>query len=190
VTELSQGLPNNQYRVHQRRSVFTRVRCVKHRMRGARISRNVIILDGVQLLRYPRQIDIGDSVVLKTGAHICPCLSDARIAIGARTTIGFYTLLYASSEIVIGADCMIAPFVHIVDSNHGTRRGIPMNQQPNVTAPIHIGSDVWIGTHAVILKGVTIGDGAVVGAGSVVKTDIPENTIVAGSPATAIGERK
>ena len=55
-------------------------------------------------------------------------------------------------------------------------------------APVHIGHDAWIGCLVVILKGVTIGEGAVVGAGSVVSNDVPPFTIVAGNPARVVRE--
>ncbi|KAA5597168.1 acyltransferase [Blastochloris sulfoviridis] len=158
-------------------------------MRGVAIGEGAIISAGTSLLRYPQNITLGAHAIVKQGAHLCPCRAAARVTVGARTTVGFYTLIYASAEVRIGDDCMIAPFVHIVDSDHGTRRGQLMNRQANVAAPITIGSDVWIGTHAVILKGVTIGDGAVVAAGAVVREDVPANTIVGGTPAKIIGER-
>lgn len=85
---------------------------------------------------------------------------------------------------------MIAPFVYLVDSDHGIDKGTKMNQQPNQTAPIKIGSDVWIGTGAKILKGVTIGDGAIIAAGAVVKDSVEPYKIVGGIPAKTISERK
>ncbi len=109
--------------------------------------------------------------------------------VGDRTSIGFHTFLYASSRITIGSDCMIAPFVYIVDSDHGIRRDALMNQQTNVPRPILIGNDVWIGAHAVILAGVEIGDGAVVAAGAVVKRDVKPYSVVGGVPARPLGER-
>ena len=65
-----------------------------------------------------------------------------------------------------------------------------MNLQPNEAKPIRIGNDVWIGAHAVVLAGVTIGEGAVVGAGAVLKDNVPPYTIVGGVPAKVIGMRK
>ena len=62
--------------------------------------------------------------------------------------------------------------------------------QPNVATPIRIGNDVWIGAHAVILSGVTIGDGAVVAAGAVVHQDVMPYAIVGGVPARVLGERE
>lgn len=57
---------------------------------------------------------------------------------------------------------------------------------PAVAAPVQIGNKVWIGTGAIILKGVTIGDGAVVAAGSIVTRDVATNAVVAGNPAREI----
>ena len=181
---------NIQMRAHLKRTLLHDMRRRWHRFRGVDIAAGVLLFPGVKLLRYPRNISLGVDSVVKSGAHVCPCREGVKISIGARTTIGFHTLLYASSAITIGNDCMIAPFVYIVDSDHGTELGIPMNRQSNDTRAISIGSDVWIGAHAVILKGVTIGDGAVVAAGSVIREDVVSNTIVGGVPAKVIGERK
>ena len=59
-------------------------------------------------------------------------------------------------------------------------------ERPSV-APVRIGDRVWVGTRAVVLKGVTIGDGAVVAAGAVVTSDVPAGTVVAGVPARVVG---
>ncbi len=141
-------------------------------------------------MRYPRNIHVGDDVVIKEGARICSCNENAMIRIGARTTVGYHTFIFSSQEIVIGDDCLIAPFVYIVDSDHGTARERKINLQPNQTAPINIGCDVWIASGVTILKGVTIGDGAVIAANSVVNTDVPPFAIFGGSPARKIGERE
>lgn len=84
---------------------------------------------------------------------------------------------------------MIGPFVYIVDSDHGIRRGELMNRQPNQCKTILIGNDVWLGAHSVILKGVQIEDGAVIAAGSVVRENVPSNAIVGGVPAKILGVR-
>lgn len=157
---------------------------------GVNLGNGAILFSGAHLLRYPRNIQIGSDAVVKSGVHVCPCNAEAQVSIGARTTIGFNTFIYASSKIEIGSDCMIAPFVYIVESDHGTRIGMPMNRQPNTARPIHIGDDVWIGAHVVIISGVTIADGAIVAAGSVVREEVPPNTIVGGVPAKVIGVRK
>ncbi len=85
---------------------------------------------------------------------------------------------------------MLAPFVYIVDSDHGTKKETLMNIQDNITIPIYIEDDVWIASNVTILKGVTIGKGAIVAANSVVNKDVPAYTIYGGTPAKKIGERK
>jgi acetyltransferase-like isoleucine patch superfamily enzyme len=183
-------IPNEQLRKHCQLSLLQRLYAAWQGIRGVKVGKNVFIDNDVKLLRYPKQISLDDDVILKQGCQLCPCRMDSAIAIGARTTVGFYTLIYATSEIQIGQDCMIAPFVYIVDSDHGTLRGELMNLQPNQSEAIHIGNDVWIGAHSVILKGVQIHDGAVVAAGAVVREHVPAYSIVGGVPAKVIGERK
>lgn len=160
-----------------------------HRLRGVSLEASTVIYRGSQLLRYPSNITLGGSVIVKSGAHLCPCNDQAYISVGDRTTIGFHTFVYASARINIGSDCMIAPFVYIVDSNHSIERALLMNQQPNTAQAIHIANDVWIGAHAVVLAGVNVGEGAVIASGSVVTEDVDPYTIVGGVPAKRIGER-
>jgi acetyltransferase-like isoleucine patch superfamily enzyme len=184
-----EDLPNKQLRKNLPSRFILTIINLYHRLRGADISSRAIIYNGAKLLRYPKNINIGSSAIIKSDSQLCPCNEDAYIRIGARTTVGSYTFIYASSQISIGHDCMIAPFVYIVDSDHGIDLGTPMNLQKNIARPILIGSDVWIGAHSIILSGVKIGDGAVIAGGSVVNQDVPTNTIVGGVPAKRIKER-
>jgi acetyltransferase-like isoleucine patch superfamily enzyme len=97
--------------------------------------------------------------------------------INARTTID------CSSSITIGHNVRISTGVTIMDSDfHQVDGSKPKSR------PIRIGDRVWIGLNAIILKGVTIGEGAVVAAGAVVTRDVPPNTIVAGNPARVVKE--
>ena len=182
--------PNLQLRAHLRPTLLHSLRALRERLRGVEVGAGALIDRDARLLRYPRRICVGDGAVLKAGSHLCPCNAGARVSVGARTTIGFHTIVYASESIEIGDDCMVAPFVYVVDSDHGMDRTRPMNRQPNLTAPVRIGADVWIGAHAVVLKGVTVGDGAVIAAGSVVREDVAPWAIVGGVPARVIGERR
>lgn len=86
--------------------------------------------------------------------------------------------IYCFQEIRIGDHVAIAENVTIRDSDNHVILGEPIKQ-----APIQIGDHVWIGMNVTILKGVSIGDNAVVAAGSVVINDVPPNTLVAGVPA-------
>lgn len=144
----------------------------------------------VQLLRFPKNIEINSKSHIKEGAKICSCNPEATIVIGEGTSIGYNTIIFSSSNITIGNFCMIAPNVYIVDSDHGMDRESLMKNQTNSTEPIEIGNDVWIATGAVILRGTRIPDGCVIAANSVVKGELEPYSIYAGSPAKKIGQRK
>lgn len=106
--------------------------------------------------------------------------------------IGDYVLvspgnqIIASERITIGRNTMIASGCYISDSDwHDT---YDRTAEHDKHAPIELKENVWIGTRAVICKGVTIGENSIIGAGSVVVSDIPANVIAAGSPARVIRE--
>ena len=85
--------------------------------------------------------------------------------------------------IYIDDGALIGSHVVLATINHGLQ---PSERGHNYPAPIHIGKRVWIGSHATVLPGVTIGDNAVVAAGAVVNKDVPANTVVGGVPAKQI----
>lgn len=88
--------------------------------------------------------------------------------------------LYCTERIEIGEDVIFGPGVILRDSDSHQIVGT------NSTSPIIIGDHVWVGTRAIILKGVTIGNGAIIAAGTVVTKDVPNNCLVAGNPARII----
>ncbi len=87
--------------------------------------------------------------------------------------------------IYIGDGTLIGSYVVLATINHGQS---PAKRSDHFPAPIHIGKNVWIGSHATLLPGVTIGDHAVVAAGAVVTKDVPANTVAGGVPAKRIKE--
>lgn len=180
---------NQQLSKHLKRTFAVRFRNWSAKRRLNYCGDKVYIERGVHLMRYPKRISLGNNVVLKSGARVCPCNERSFVKIGKNTTIGYSTFIFASEDIEIGNDCLIAPFVYIVDSDHNIDRSKNINQQGNSTAPIKIGNDVWIATGVKILKGVTINDGAIIAAGSVVKDDVAAYEIVGGIPAKKIGSR-
>lgn len=101
----------------------------------------------------------------------------------------FSTIRAVSAPIRIGNKVSLGPGVAIIGANHGIERGVPHQLQEQISEPIEIGDDVWIGAGAIVLPGVKIGSGAVIGAGSVVLDNIPENTIAVGIPAKIIRQR-
>ncbi|MBL9184880.1 MAG: acyltransferase [Verrucomicrobiaceae bacterium] len=94
-----------------------------------------------------------------------------------------------SKHIRIGDRALIASGCRFVDHDHGFTQPGPIGPQKGEEGEIHIGQDVWLGVNVVVLRGVRIGDGAVVGAGGVVTRSIPEGEIWAGVPAKRIGQR-
>jgi acetyltransferase-like isoleucine patch superfamily enzyme len=136
-----------------------------------------------------------DSMI--TGSLICD-REHAIISIGQRVFIN--GSIIAAAKIEIGDDVMISWGVTVVDHNsHSVSFSHRANDVINwrvgkkdwthvKVAPVIIGDKVWIGLNALILKGVTIGEGAVVGAGAVVTKDVPAWTIVGGNPARIIRE--
>lgn len=183
-------MTNKQLSKHLKRTIFTRFRFWNHKRRLGHCGQGIFFEKGVDIMRYPQNVSLGDNMVIKSGAKICACNEKATIKMGARTTFGYHSFIFASEKVEIGEDCLIAPFVYIVDSDHNIDRSKNINQQPNQTAPVYVGNDVWIGTGAKILKGVRIGDGAVVAAGALVKDDVEPYSIVGGIPAKKISERK
>ena len=114
---------------------------------------------------------------------------DGRIVLGSQVRVNMGTVFVSYSEIRIGNDVLIGEYVSIRDADHATELGTPIRLQDHKSAPICIGNDVWICRGSVILKGVTIGDGAVIGANSVVTKNIPPNAIAVGAPAKVVRYR-
>ena len=158
-------------------------------LRLKKIGNEVYIGSNVQFQRHPESIELGERVIIKEGARLCPTNEDASISIGNWTTIGAHTFIYATLSINIGSNCLIAPFCYFVDSNHGIQPEHLIREQQNIASPIEVGDVVWIGVGVVITKGVKIGSGAVIGANSVVTSDIPQFAIAAGVPARIMGYR-
>jgi acetyltransferase-like isoleucine patch superfamily enzyme len=116
----------------------------------------------------------------------------SHIAIGERTAINEYcNLRAAGGNIRIGNYCQIAQFCTLVAANHTTETVKFMTNAPlDISkASITVEDDVWIGANSVILPGVTVGRGAVIGAGSVVTKDVAAYTICAGNPARVLRMR-
>lgn len=112
------------------------------------------------------------------------------ISIGKKVAIGEFCFLDGYGGLEIGDGSLVAHHCSLISEDHGIERaGIPMYLQRKEVAPIKIGKDVWLACGVKVLKGVTIGDGAIIGAGSVVTKDIPSFAIAAGVPAKVIKHR-
>lgn len=179
----------SQFHRHLKISFQDRLRARRARSRGAKLAMSAVLQRGSEILRFPENVSIGEGTVIKKDAQICACNEGARVKIGSGTTIGDYAYIYASERIYIGSKVLVAPFCYLVDGNHGTRRSTPIREQELETAPITINDDVWLGAKVTVLPGVTIGQGAIVAAGSVVTKSVPQYEIWGGVPAKRLGER-
>ena len=115
------------------------------------------------------------------------CLPNAVFEIGNKTYINHDSEIRCREHISIGNNVSIAYGVLIQDSDYHTMYDEDGQAKPH-TLPITIEDNVWIGANAIILKGVTVGKGSVVAAGSVVTKDVPEYSLVGGNPAKIIKE--
>lgn len=110
------------------------------------------------------------------------------ISIGDSSGVGDYA--YFQGKVNIGSNVMIAPYCTFIAIDHRySDDNKNIKNQGISEESIEIGNNVWIGAHVIILKGVKIGNGAVIGAGSVVTHDIPSNCVAAGNPAKTIKNR-
>ncbi|MGH7280133.1 MAG: acyltransferase [Polyangiaceae bacterium] len=122
------------------------------------------------------KIRLGDRVQLSAGmfATELTCHPGAELSIGARTLLSYGVTVEATDRVRIGERCMFGSMVCIRDSG------------PRGSAPIHIGDDVWVAHGAIVQPGVTIGNASVVGAGSVVRDDVPPYSLATGNPAVSV----
>lgn len=140
---------------------------------------------GLRLAKIGKETNIHPTTIIREGEYV---------TIGDHCLINHNNLIQAgkssSGSITIGNYVHTGTNVVMLGFNHGFyTREIPTKEQDYMDAPIVIGDDVWIGTGAVILAGVTIGKGAIVAAGAVVNKDVPEYTVVGGVPAKVLKER-
>ncbi len=152
--------------------------------------RGIYLEKNVKFLRYKKKIILGDNLIIKEGSRFCCTNPRAMMAIGNNTSIGFHTFIFSSHKIIIGNDCLLAPFCYLLDSNHKFIKKQKINKQDLYVKEIIIGDDVWLGKGVTVLPGVTIGKGAVIGANSLVNKNIPSYKIAAGNPIKILGTRK
>ncbi|KQT34340.1 DapH/DapD/GlmU-related protein [Methylophilus sp. Leaf414] len=154
-----------------------------------------------RLIRYPvyirgkRHIQWGKGFTTGVGLRMDAFVENGiAIDIGHGVQLNDYVHIAAIESVTIGNDVLIASKVFITDHNHGSygkdaphsSPATPPASRPLISAPVVIGDRVWLGENVSVLAGVTIGEGVVVAANSVVTHDLPPNTIAAGAPARII----
>jgi acetyltransferase-like isoleucine patch superfamily enzyme len=112
------------------------------------------------------------------------------VSIGAKTVLGQECTISAYRHVSIGRECVIADRVMLIDFDHGVVEvERPIRLQGIYKRDVRVGHNVWIGYGACILRGVTVGDNAIIGTAAVVTKDVPPNAVVAGVPARVIRMR-
>lgn len=157
------------------------------RLKGARIGRNSFLYPGYEFLFVNlKGVQIGDDVLIGRRAWIQTHMG-GQINIGSGTHIGRDVVISSAGEVSIGVGCLLSYRISLLDHDHNFKE--PNYTQSGITPPkaINVGDRCFIGANCFILKGVTLGSGCIVGANSVVTRSFPENTIIGGSPAIALG---
>lgn len=133
--------------------------------------------------------EIGDGCYIEPPFHAN--WGGRHVHFGNHVYANFNLTLVDDTHIYIGSHTMIGPGVIIATAGHPVLP-ILREQEYQYNAPIHIGSNCWLGAGVIVLPGVTIGDNTVIGAGSVVTKDIPSDVVAVGAPCMVmrpIGER-
>lgn len=175
---------------------------LKARLLGVQLGSGVTAHGPVGLMRWPGgEISIGDDVAILSSwrrATACPLAFPTRLRVfgkGAAIRIGpgcqlnGSAITARSTAITLGKKVMLAPNCIIVDSDfHAAWPAEHRQESPGYErdAPVSIGDYVWVGMNCIVLKGVSIGAGAMIGAGSVVTGNIPPHCLACGSPARVI----
>jgi maltose O-acetyltransferase len=162
------------------------------RVEGAPLLAAPAMLAGAGTISFEQEVTLGWE--WSPGFHSGYTYIEARgsnsvVSFGARTHLNNGVAIVSEGPgIAIGSDCLIGPGVHVYDSDfhalEAEQRGLAAAPR---TAAVRIGDNVFIGSSAIVLKGVTVGSDSVVGAGAVVSGDVPPNTIVSGNPARVLG---
>lgn len=145
-------------------------------------------LMGTRSIHLGSDVLVGRNVTLSVGYGVNdPGAPERGLVIGDRSVIGARCSLVAHASIEIGADVWFGQDVFVCDASHGYQDPeMPIGEQFGAHQPVRIGAGSWIGHGAIILPGTTIGRNVVVAAGSVVRGEIPDHSVVGGAPARVL----
>lgn len=178
----------------------------KFRFLGVNLGKGSSIRNSVHLVVLPdASVNIGEHFSINSGGNLNPLCNSTHTSIkvcrGAKLNVGDYSgisggTLWVTREVVIGNHVNIGANCHIIDGDihsmdwrvrrEDYKKDLDSPDYPAAKSPIRIDDDVWIGTDSIVLKGVHIGARSVIGAGSVVTSDIPADCIAAGNPCRVI----
>ena len=163
------------------------------RLRCNGLSRRIKIGKGFKVVgkfrpHGPGRLCMGDNVFSHGGAHpVTPFTHTLQAEIRIGSNVFLNGTRFGCSELIeVGDDCILAD-CRIFDTDmHSIWPNRRSDEAQVATAPVRLHRNVWVGAAAIILKGVTIGENSVVGAGAVVSQDVPSNVVVAGNPARVV----
>ena len=108
--------------------------------------------------------------------------------VGAEVLVSTGVVVHCEDSVEIGAQSVLSEYTTVADSRHArTPPGVPIHHS-TISAPVRIGSNVWVASHVVVTSGVSIGDQAIVGGGAVVTKDVPPSWLAVGNPARLVKE--
>jgi len=170
--------------------LLARLAVLKLRFRGR------LQTDGLCFICPGVKLEIGRGATLRVGrwawiGHGCKIrVHEGEVSIGAKTVIGQECTISAFQHVAIGRECIIADRVMMIDFDHGvTEVERPIRLQGIYKRDVDVGHNVWIGYGACILRGVAVGDNAIIGTSAVLTRSFPDNAVVAGVPARVIRMR-
>ncbi len=169
--------------------LFTLVKfCLIKMIRGERFKFSFVerFSPNTMINLYPKgQLILGNKVRAHSGTKLS-VTQNAVMKIGDNTTINYNCIFVAKKRIIIGKDVAFGPNVIMYDHDHDYRKSGVVNSDEFKCGDIVIGDNVWIGANAIILRGTHIGDNCVVAAGTVVKGDFEDNTVIYNEKITKI----
>src|SRR3954463_6638628 len=170
--------------------LFARLAWLKLRFRSR------LVLDGIAFVGPGVTLEIGKGAKLHLGrwswvghgtkirAH------EGEVRIGAKTVLGQECTISSFQHVSIGRECIVADRVMLIDFDHGVVEvERPVREQGIYKRDVRVGNNVWVGYGACFLRGVTVGDNAIVGTLTVVTKDVLDNAVVGGAPAKLIRMR-
>jgi acetyltransferase-like isoleucine patch superfamily enzyme len=171
-------------------ALLARLAWLKLRWRGR------LQTDGIAFVCPGVRFEIGKDARVVLGrwswlGHGCKVRAhEGEVLIGAKSVLGQECTISAYQHVAIGRECIVADRVMLIDFDHGVVEvERPIRLQGIYKRDVNVGHNVWIGYGACILRGVSVGDNAVIGTNTVVTKDLPANAVAAGVPARVVRMR-
>jgi acetyltransferase-like isoleucine patch superfamily enzyme len=156
-----------------------------------------LVLDGLAFIGPGVTFEIGPDARIELGrwcwiGHGTKIRShEGVVSIGAKSVMGQECTISSFQHVSIGRECIVADRVMLIDFDHGVVEvDRPIREQGIYKRDVRVGHNVWIGYGACFMRGVTVGDNAVVGTNTIVTKDVPANAVVAGAPARVLRMRE